>query len=528
MTKYRKPAPAHPAIRCAVYCRKSTEAALEQEFTSIDAQRESAEAYIRSQAHEGWTCLEEINSDGGYSGGDMDRPALRRLLADIEAGKVDAVVVYKVDRLSRSLLDFARILETFDKYQVSFVSVTQQINSGTSMGRLMLNVLLSFAQFEREIISERTRDKVASARRKGKWAGGHPILGYDVDPQRFKLVINEDEAARVQAIFALYLQHEGLLPVLQELQHRGWLNKRWTTRKGRERGGKPFSKSSLHKLLTNVTYIGRIRHKQDIHDGEQAALIDASVWQRVQALLLRNGRTGGAPVRNQFGALLKGILRCTPCGCSMTPSHTTRQGRKRYRYYVCSRAQKQGWQTCPSKSVPAGEIERFVVERIRAIGRDPALQQETFAAAHAQAGARIEELEAERRGLVRELARWHAQVRQLLEQFGQGGPRESAVSRLADLQERIRCAERRTTEINDHIEVLGRQHVNEHEVAEALAAFDPIWDTLTPHEQARIVQLLVERVDYDGSQSVVSITFHPTGIKTLADELAARQQEKSA
>jgi site-specific DNA recombinase len=528
MNKHRKPAPAHPAVRCAVYCRKSTEEGLEQEFNSLDAQRESGEAFIKSQAHEGWTCLPEDYSDGGYSGGDMDRPALRRLLADIEAGKIDCVVVYKVDRLSRSLLDFSRMIEIFDKHQVSFVSVTQQFNTATSMGRLVLNVLLSFAQFEREIISERTRDKIAAARRKGKWAGGHPILGYDVDPQRFKLLVNEDEAARVRAIFALYLEHEGLLPVLQELQRRGWLNKRWTTRKGRERGGKPFSKSSLHKLLTNVTYIARIRHKQDIHDGEQVALIDATIWQRVQALLLRNGRTGGAPVRNQFGALLKGILRCTPCGCAMTPSHTTRQGRKRYRYYVCSRAQKQGWQTCPSKSVPAGEIERFVVDRIRAIGRDPALQQETFTAARAQAGARAEELEAERRGLVRDLARWHAQVHQLLDQFGSGGPQETAVSRLADLQERIRCAERRTTEINDQLEALGRQHVNEQEVTEALAAFDPVWDTLTPHEQTRIVQLLVERVEYDGSRNVVSITFHPTGIKTLADELASRQQEKSA
>jgi site-specific DNA recombinase len=212
----------------------------------------------------------------------------------------------------------------------------------------------------------------------------------------------------------------------------------------------------------------------------------------------------------------------------MTPSHTTRQGRKRYRYYVCSRAQKQGWHTCPSKSVPAGEIERFVVDRIRAIGRDPALQQETFAAARAQAVARIEELEVERRGLVRELAHWNAQVRQLLEQFGSTVPQESAVSRLADLQERIRCGERRATEINNQLEDLHHQQVNEHEVAEALAAFDPIWVTLTPHEQARIVQLLVERVDYDGSRSVVSITFHPTGFETLADEVARRQREQSA
>jgi site-specific DNA recombinase len=528
MTKHHKPAPTRPTIRCAIYTRKSTEEGLEQDFNSLDAQRESGEAFIKSQAHEGWVCLDQRYDDGGFSGGTMDRPALRRLLADIEAGTIDAVIVYKVDRLSRSLLDFARILEIFDKHHVSFVAVTQQINSATSMGRLMLNVLLSFAQFEREIISERTRDKIAAARRRGKWAGGHPVLGFDVDPQGFKLVVNADEAVRVRAIFELYLEHEGMLGVLQELQRRGWRNKSWTTRKGRQRGGKPFSKSTLHKLLTNVTYIGRIRYKNEVHDGEHAAIIDAEVWQKVQALLVRNGRTGGAVVRNKFGALLKGLLRCAPCGCAMTPSHTTRQGKKRYRYYVCSAAQKRGWQSCPSKSVPASEIERFVVERIRCIGRDPALQQETFAAARAEAAARVEQLETERRGLAREQAQWHTQVRQLLEQSGSGGLQESTVARLADLQERLRTAERRAAEIDEQVRDLRRGQISGQEVAQTLAAFDPIWETLTPHEQARFVGLLVERVDYDGSQKVVSITFHPSGIQALADELAARQQEKSA
>jgi site-specific DNA recombinase len=218
-----------PLVRCAIYTRKSTEEGLEQEFNSLDAQRESGELFVRSQAGEGWTVLADRYDDGGFTGGNMERPALKRLMADIEAGKVDAVVVYKVDRLSRSLLDFARMMQTFEKYRVSFVSVTQQFNTATSMGRLVLNVLLSFAQFEREIISERTRDKIAATRRKGKWAGGHPILGYDVDPQGFRLVVNADEAERVRAIFKLYLQHESLLPVVRELERRGWANKRWQT-----------------------------------------------------------------------------------------------------------------------------------------------------------------------------------------------------------------------------------------------------------------------------------------------------------
>lgn len=222
--------PTRQTIRCAIYTRKSTEDGLEQEFNSLDAQRESGEAFIASQQHEGWVCVPDHYDDGGFSGGNMERPALKRLLADIDAGKIDTVVTYKVDRLSRSLLDFARMMETFDKHHVSFVSVTQQFNTASSMGRLILNVLLSFAQFERELISERTRDKMSAARRKGKWVGGKPVLGYDVDPKGPRLVVNEGEARRVLATFKLYLQHEALMPVVQELTQRGWTNKRWIMR----------------------------------------------------------------------------------------------------------------------------------------------------------------------------------------------------------------------------------------------------------------------------------------------------------
>jgi site-specific DNA recombinase len=523
MNKTRKATPTRPAVHCAIYTRKSTEEGLEQEFSSLDAQRECGEAYVKSQAAEGWQCLTERYDDGGYSGGNMDRPALKRLLADIEAGKIDAVIVYKADRLSRSLLDFARIMEVFDRHQVAFVSVTQQINSASSMGRLMLNVLLSFAQFEREIIGERTRDKIAAARRKGKWAGGHPILGYDIDSRGFKLIINEDEAVRVRAIFALYLEHQALLPVVQVFDRRGWLTKRWVTRKGSVRGGKPFTKTSLHKLLTNVTYIGKVRHKNEIHDGEHEGIIAPDIWQRVQILLRRNGRTGGALVRNQFGALLKGLLRCTPCDCAMTPAHTTRNGTKRYRYYVCTAAQKRGWHTCPSKSVPAGEIEQLVVRQLRRIGHDPALRHETFAAACAQGHARIEELASERRGLERSIQQWHAEIHTLVAAGVHNGSTPD-ISRLADVQERIRLAEQRSTEIGAEINALDGERVSEGEVGSALSVFDPVWNALAPREQARIVQLLVQRVDYDGAEGRVSITFHPSGIKTLADEWAQRHQ----
>src|SRR5262245_9657265 len=252
-------------VRCAVYTRKSTEEGLEQEFNSLDAQREAAEAYIASQQHEGWACLPDRYDDGGFTGGNTERPALQRLLADIEAGKIDCVVIYKIDRLSRSLLDFAKMMELFERHRVSLVSVTQQFNSATSMGRLILNVLLSFAQFEREIIAERTRDKIAATRRKGKWTGGYPLLGYDVDPKGGRLLVNEEEAVRVCVIFELYLEKQSLLPVVEELARRGWVGKRWRNRKGKERGGQPFTRTSLYRLLTNVAYTGKTRYKGEVH-----------------------------------------------------------------------------------------------------------------------------------------------------------------------------------------------------------------------------------------------------------------------
>ena len=296
--------------RCAIYTRKSCEEGLELEFNSLHAQRESAEAFISSQQHEGWECLPEQYDDGGFSGGSLDRPALNRLLEDIKSGKIDCVVVYKVDRLSRSLMDFSRIMETFDKYGVSFVSVTQQFNTTHSMGRLTLNILLSFAQFEREIIGERIRDKIAAQRRKGKWSGGIPILGYDVDRSSAsaKLVVNAEEAVRVHRIFSLYQELGTLLPVVQDVNKRGWLNKEWTTKSGLLRGGKTFDKCSIYTLLTNPLYAGLIRHKDLLHKGEHEPIIEASMFDAVQKQLKKNGRGRGNQLINQHGA------NCDECG----------------------------------------------------------------------------------------------------------------------------------------------------------------------------------------------------------------------
>jgi site-specific DNA recombinase len=504
------------SVRCAIYTRKSTEEGLDQEFNSLDAQREAAEAYIASQRGEGWECLPDRYDDGGYTGGNIDRPALQRLLKDIEAGRVDCIVVYKVDRLSRSLLDFARIMETFEKHGVSFVSVTQQFNTTTSMGRLTLNILLSFAQFEREIISERTRDKIAAARRKGKWSGGMPILGYDVDPRGGRLLVNEDEAARVRAIFELYLERQSLIETIKELDVRGWAGKRWTTRKGHERGGKPFNKNSLFNLLTNVLYLGKTTLRKEVFDGEHPAIVDAEVFQRVQALLHRNGQSGGKHVRNRFGALLKGLLHCVPCGCAMVHTHTTKNGNKRYRYYVCLNAQKRGWHTCPSKSIPAPEIERFVVDQVRGVGKDSTVLAETLRQTRTRGRTRIKELEAEKLSLERDLKRHNDELRKLAGRLATNG---TATDRVADLQDRIRAAEQRATQVREELVALSRELVDEKEVARALSLFDPVWETLSPREQVRVIRLLVQRVDYDGEKGTVSVTFHPAGIKTLADEL---------
>ena len=505
-------------IRCAIYTRKSTNEGLDQEFNSLDAQRESAESFIKSQRDEGWMCMPERYDDGGFSGGNTDRPALKRLMADVEAGKIDCIVVYKVDRLSRSLLDFTRLMETLDRQDVSFVSVTQHFNTTSSMGRLTLNILLSFAQFEREIISERTRDKIAAARRKGKWTGGVPPLGYDVAPEGGKLLVNEPEASQVRSIFGLYLKHQSLIETVKELDRRGWTTKSWTTRKGREHIGRPFSKGSLFKLLTNVLYTGKMTLGRETFEGEHSAVVDARLFRQAQALLRRNGRSGGKHVRGRFGALLKGLVHCVPCDCSMSHSHTTRKSKgatKRYRYYVCLNAQKRGWHNCPSKSVPSAELETFVVDQIRCIGRDSTLLEETVRQAHALARQQLAELEAEKNRLEQELVRLDAGLRRLA---AKGHAMNGAADEVAELQERIQADERRANELSEEIGQLRRETIDERELASALALFDPVWDTLAPREQRRVLQLLVERVDYDGEQNTVAITFHPAGIKTLADE----------
>jgi site-specific DNA recombinase len=503
-------------IRCAIYTRKSTEEGLEQEFNSLDAQRDAGEAYIKSQQHEGWTCLPTHYDDGGFTGANLDRPALKRLLTDIEAGKIDSVIVYKVDRLSRSLLDFGRLLETFEKHKVAFVSVTQAFNTSSSMGRLTLNVLLSFAQFEREMISERTRDKIAAARRKGKWSGGMPVLGYTV--VNTKLVVDPAEAEQVRQIFTMYVERRSLLAVVKELNTRDWRTKRWTTKKGEARGGRVFGKNSLYQLLTNVAYAGKVRYKDEVHSGEHEAIIEPAVFEQIQTLLSRNSQDGGREVRNKHGALLRGLLHCAACNCGMSHSFTSK-GTRQYRYYTCQNAQSRGWDACPSPSVPAGEIERFVVDEIKCIGRDPGIITEIMAQVRLQLEEQIDRLKAERSGLWQRLRDDHALLGRLASTAPPGDPR------LADAHDRIREAERRVSEVDSDLATLQRNVLDDDEVAAALRDFDAVWDCLTSAEQVRVIELLVERVVYDGADESIAITFRPSGIRALGGQLAGRKEE---
>jgi site-specific DNA recombinase len=520
----KSPTTMPPAPRSvAIYCRKSTQEGLDQAFNSLDAQREAGEAFIRSQRHEGWLLSAERYDDGGYTGGNLDRPAMQRLIADIQACKIGGVVVYKIDRLSRSLLDFAKLLELFERHNVAFVSVTQQFNTATPMGRLLLNVLLSFAQFEREQIAERTRDKMSATRRKGKFCGGRAVLGYDVVDRR--LIVNEAEAAQVRTIFELYRRYGGLLPVVVELNARGWKNKRTTTKDGRSVGGRAFDKASLHQLLRNPVYTGRVRHKGEVFPGEQSAIVDAELFAAVQQLLARHGRTGGKEVRNRFGALLKGLLFCKCCGGAMTPSHAKR-GSKRYRYYRCATAQMRGSAACRVRPIPAGEIERFVVDRIRAIGCDEALIRQVIAEARAQLAAMITALEVEERRLERELLRRHGEVRQLLAHTPAAGDGSPTLATMVDLQTEIQRDERRLNEVRTQLGAVPT--LDAPAAAAALAAFDPVWQALSPAERTRVVQLLIERVEYDAAAGRIAITFRPQGIQALERELAAAAGEARA
>jgi DNA invertase Pin-like site-specific DNA recombinase len=397
-------------LRCAVYTRKSTDEGLDMEFNSLDAQREACEAYIASQKAEGWVLVRDRYDDGGVSGATLERTALRRLLADIEARLVDMVVVYKIDRLSRSLMDFAKLVEVFERNSVTFVSITQSFNTTTSMGRLTLNMLLSFAQFESEVIGERIRDKVAASRRKGMWMGGFVPLGYQVRDR--KLVIHKAEAALVHRIFQQFVQLRSLTKLTTMLREEGVTTKL----------GAPMDKGYLYRVLNNRVVLGEVVHKGDVYPGEHQAIIPRKLWDKAHAIVGEDPRKRAAGSRARTPALLKGLI-FGPTGAAFTPTHTRRKGRL-YRYYVSSDTLKRGMEDKAIGRLPAAEIEGAVIQQIRILLRSPEMIARTW-----------------------------------------------------------RTARKASPDLT------------EADVREALERFDELWEELFPAEQARIVQLLVERID---------------------------------
>ncbi|KGJ17933.1 recombinase family protein [Paracoccus sanguinis] len=419
-------------LRCAVYTRKSSEEGLEQEFNSLHAQREACEAYIASQRSEGWVLVRDQYDDGGVSGGTLDRPGLQRLMADIEDGLVDVVVVYKIDRLSRSLADFAKLVEVFDRNGVTFVSVTQAFNTTTSMGRLTLNILLSFAQFEREVTAERIRDKVAASRKKGMWMGGVPPYGYRVEAR--KLITDEEAAEQVRWIFARFLEIGSGTELAREIAKRGIRTQR----------GNRIDKKYLYRMLNNRAYIGEAVHKGESYPGEHDAIIDRNTWDCVHAILQESPRKRAARTRADTPSLLRGLLY-GPDGAAFSPTHT-RKGGRLYRYYVSQTVLKHGAGSCPIGRVPAGEIEAAVIDQLRAVLRQPEIVAGTWKVArHKDAG------------------------------------------------------------------------INEAETYTALTLLEPLWNEMFPAEQARIVALLVERVDIgtDG----LNVRLRTDGLAALAREM---------
>lgn len=342
-------------VRCAIYTRKSSEEGLEQNFNSLDAQREACEAYIKSQMHEGGFLLDKQYNDGGFSGGTMERPAFKELLKDIENDKIDIVVVYKVDRLTRSLMDFSKIIDVFDRHETSFVSITQQFNTTTSMGRLTLNILLSFAQFEREVTGERIRDKIAASKKKGMWMGGKVPLGYLKEDK--KLVVHNEDAQKVQILFDKYLELKSVPKLMHYLKENEIKTKT----------DKYFSKGQLYHLLSNRVYIGKITHKDKVYDGEHEAIICDDFFEKVQKLLYENKVDKTCGVKSSSNSLLASLIY-DDLGNKMTPSHSNNHGR-RYRYYI-SRALKNNEETGSVSKIPAGEVEKFVVETTKEFLQD--------------------------------------------------------------------------------------------------------------------------------------------------------------
>lgn len=514
-------------IYCAIYTRKSTSEGLDQDFTSLDAQREAAENYIASQRNEGWLVLPERYDDAGYTGANLERPALQKLLSDIKDGRVDCIVVYKVDRLSRSLLDFTQLLELFETNNVSFVSVTQNFNTNTSMGRLTLNILLSFAQFEREIISERTRDKMAAGRRKGRWLGGRPVLGYDLDRENHKLIVNEKEAEIVREIFALYIKECSLLSVAIILNDKGYKTKRFITKSGKVLGGEKFKNTYIQHIIKNVLYIGKVKYMGQLYQGLHEPIIGNDIFEKAQEILANNRVERQSSKNTKNIGLLNHLLRCKACGSIMFHTYSTK-GNYKYRYYVCMNAQKRGYNSCPTRSVNAQAIEDSVIDGLRKIACDSKAQEQSIMSLHETFKEEIKHLNEEQRIMSNEMQDLSIRIRRLKDslEYKKGNQNHSAVE-INHLKEKLLSDERLISEMRIKKIQMEESLLTREEFMKALAVTSPIWDTLFPREQRRILKLLLREVDYDGRDGTLGLTLNEKGIKFLYSEINPSTKDKT-
>jgi site-specific DNA recombinase len=511
-------------VRVAIYTRVSTDERLDQEFNSLDAQRQAALSFIESQRSEGWTAVEEPYDDAGYTGANTDRPAFKRLVSDIEAGRVDAVAVYKLDRLSRSIADFVRLMAFFGEHGVVFVSVTQQFSTSTAVGRMTLNLLATFAEFERETIAERTRDKMLATRRKGMWTGGRPPLGYDLVSS--KLIVNAKEAASVVAMFALFLETGSIIETVTELNRRGWTTKSWTTKDGTVVRGRPFDKTTLRTIVASPLYVGRVRAGKDVVPGIQPPIVAEATWDAVQKQLIK--RPGVVTRQRPWASALQGLVRCARCGRLMGHTYTSR-GSRRYPYLVCESVQKRGAAACPGSRVALGKLEQALVQRIRGLGADPMVVAATIASAKEGLASRGDEIEAGLRGLQEDKRRIEGERTHLLDAIAHGGSGDKSIrERLGEVETDLAGLAPRGEELRREREGLEGQDLDEGDLRSALQAFDPIWEELFPAERARLLRTLIESVSFDGRVGEVEVRFSAEGAKLLARELAGKDGRNGA
>jgi DNA invertase Pin-like site-specific DNA recombinase/ribosomal protein L34E len=505
--KTRPKAEAATPVRAAIYLRQSVAEQTLTGFTSLDAQRDACAHYIQSQAGQGWEVLPQDYGDAGFSGGNIERPGLKRLLEDIDRGLVDKVVVYKVDRLSRSLVDFARLMERFDRRKVGFASVSQSFDTSTSMGRLILNLLLSFGQFERELIGERTRDKVAAARKRGKWTGGTVIYGYRLDLEKHGLVIVPEEAEVVRLAFDLYAQSRSTLAVSERLNVLGHIRQRQGKESGQAIGGRPWDKVSVHRLLRNPLYAGLMRQGDDLHEAEHEGIIPREVFERVQRML--NDRSAGRPPRRSRKSeyLLAGILRCGSCGGAMTSSLSRGGNGRMYRYYRCSRSAKTG-ERCPGGHLSAAAIEAAVVREVRQVAARGEVQRrvlEELEGGHAGRG----ELDAQRERLSARLGKLKGDARRLIDAMAEGEPGSTLFrARLSEIEVQMNGVQRGLDEVEGNLRALEGARQRAGWVVDVLSAFDGVWDALQPPERREFLCLAVRGVQVDIGTRTVRVAFH--------------------